>query len=381
MRWIQLFTLSAVACLVSGCKLVVLDPSGDVAAQQSDLILYSTVLMLIVIVPVMALTVFFAFHYRASNSKARYEPEWSHSISLEIVVWSLPMAIIICLAGLTWVATHRLDPYEPLRRISTDIPINPEVKPMIIQAVAMDWKWLFIYPEQGVATVNEVAAIVDRPIEFQLTSATVMNSFFVPALAGQIYAMAGMQTELNAVINEPGVYEGFSANYSGEGFSKMRFRFHGLDAKAFEEWIATVRASDGPLLGRDAYVNLEQPSIGNPVSYFNGIESGMWDRITNMCVAKGKLCLNDVQMVDALGGGGIEGLFNRELFAGLCAASDPRAMMSMLRPSLRPAPDDTLPNRTAGAITSLPPRTFPVSQTLLTSKDQGSGNRSILQSD
>ena len=381
MRWIKLFTLFVTASLISGCDFVVLSPSGDVAAQQSDLILYSTVLMLIVIVPVMALTVFFAFHYRASNTDAAYEPEWSHSISLEIVVWSLPMAIIICLAGLTWVATHRLDPYQPLSRISAEMPINSEVKPMVIQAVAMDWKWLFIYPEHGIATVNEVAAIVDRPIEFQLTSATVMNSFYIPALAGQIYAMGGMQTELNAVINETGVYEGFSANYSGEGFSKMRFRFRGLDANAFEEWLKTVRGAGAPLLDRNAYVELEQPSIGNPVSYYNGVESGLWDRVINMCVEKGKLCLNDIHMVDALGGGGIEGLFNRELFAGLCSANDPRALLTMLRPSLRTAAHDTSPDRTAAMMTQFPPRDFDVSQTLLTGEGQGSGNRSVLQSD
>ena len=381
MRWIQLFTLSFVACLISGCDLVVLNPSGDVAAQQSDLILYSTVLMLIVIVPVMALTVFFAFHYRASNTKAAYEPDWSHSISLEIVVWSLPMAIIICLAGLTWVATHRLDPYQPLRRISAEIPINTEVKPMVIQAVAMDWKWLFIYPEYGIATVNEAAAIVDRPIEFQLTSSTVMNSFYVPALAGQIYAMGGMQTELNAVINETGVYEGFSANYSGEGFSKMRFRFRGVDANTFEAWLETVRAPGAPLLDRNTYVELEQPSIGNPVSYYNGIESGLWDRIINMCVEKGKLCLNDVHMVDSLGGGGVEGLFNRELFAGLCSADDPRALLTMLRPSLRTAAQDISSDMATAMMTEFPAGNSEVSQTLRTGEGQGSGYGSVLQPD
>jgi len=184
-----------------------LNPNGDVAAQQGDLIIYATVLMLIVILPVMALTVLFAFAYRASNTEANYDPEWDHSISLEIVIWAVPLAIIICLAGLTWVATHRLDPYQDLRRVSETQPIDPNVEPLQVQVVALDWKWVFIYPEHNIATVNEAAVIVDRPIEWKLTSGTVMNAFYVPEMAGMIYAMAGMETELNAVMNAPGSYD------------------------------------------------------------------------------------------------------------------------------------------------------------------------------
>jgi len=319
---------------VAGCDMVVLNPSGDVASQQADLILYSTVLMLIIILPVMALTVFFAIKYRASNKEATYEPDWDHSTSLEIVIWSVPLAIIICLAGLTYVATHRLDPFQPLTRVSEDQPIDPNVEPMVIQVSAMDWKWLFIYPEQGIATVNEVAAIVDRPIRFEITSTTVMNSFFVPALAGQIYAMSGMQTELNAVINEPGVYDGFSANYSGEGFSQMRFKFHGMDQAGFEGWIEKVQAA-GSVLDLDTLAELDQPSIAHPVTYYHGVEEGLWDRIVNLCIDDQSLCLNDMMMVDALGGGGLEGLWNREMFRGLCSADDPGALMAMIRPELR----------------------------------------------
>ncbi|MEM9421010.1 MAG: ubiquinol oxidase subunit II [Pseudomonadota bacterium] len=341
MHLIRSIGLLALFSVLSGCKLVVMDPSGDVASQQSDLIIYATILMLIVIVPVMALTVFFAFYYRKSNKDAAYEPDWDHSISLEIVVWSVPLAIIICLAGLTWVATHRLDPYEPLRRVSEDIPIDPEVEPLVVHVVSMDWKWLFIYPEQGIATVNEAAAIVNRPVEFRLTSATVMNSFYVPALAGMIYSMAGMETELNAVINKSGVYDGFSSNYSGEGFSHMRFKFHGLDEDRFSEWVQTVRSGAGELT-REAYVDLEKPSIDHPVTYFGGVEDGLWDRILNMCVDDDTLCLNDMMMVDALGGGGIEGLFNRELFKGFCAANEPGELYEKLRPSYRGRAEDVL---------------------------------------
>ncbi|MEM6664265.1 MAG: ubiquinol oxidase subunit II [Pseudomonadota bacterium] len=332
MKMVRNTALLATALLVAGCELVVLDAPGDVAAQQGDLIIYATVLMLIVIVPVMALTVFFAFKYRESNKEATYEPDWDHSISLEIVVWSVPLAIIICLAGLTWVATHRLEPYDPLRRISETQPITPADTPMTVRVVAMDWKWLFIYPEYGIATVNEAAAIVDRPIEFQLTSATVMNSFYIPALAGQIYAMAGMQTELNAVMNAPGTYQGISANYSGAGFSHMHFDFHAFDEAGFEAWVATVKA-DQNVLDREVYVDLEDPTVDHPVVYFSDVEDDMWERIVNMCVGGSDLCLHDMMMVDALGGGGVAGLFNRELYRGLCTADDPEALFAILKPS------------------------------------------------
>lgn len=339
------------AVVLTGCQYVVMDPSGDVASQQADLIIYSTVLMLIVIVPVMALTVFFAYRYRASNTKATYDPDWDHSISLEIVVWSVPLAIIICLAGLTWVATHRLEPYNPLTRISETQPIDEEVAPLVIQVASMDWKWLFIYPEQGIATVNEVAAVVDRPVRFEITSTTVMNSFYVPALAGQIYAMAGMQTELNAVINEPGTYEGFSANYSGAGFSQMRFDFHGLSSEEFDAWVEQVQA-EGDLLDRDTLTVLDEKSIDHPVTYFSTLEDGLWEKIVNMCIAEGTLCQHDMMMVDALGGGGIDGLYSRELFAGICSVDDPRLLMTMIRPAYRSAVDDLL------ASTNAPPPDF-----------------------
>lgn len=319
---------------LTGCDLVLLNPSGDIAAQQGDLIIYATVLMLIVILPVMALTLFFAYHFRASNKKARYEPDWDHSISLEIVVWSVPLGIIICLAGLTWVATHRLNPYDDLTRISESQPIDPTVEPMTIQVVAMDWKWMFIYPEHNIATINEVAVVVDRPIEWHLTSTTVMNSFYVPAMAGMIYAMAGMQTELNAVMNEPGTFDGFSANYSGAGFSYMRFDLKSVDEAGFDAWVDAVRSGAERDLDREHFQVLDQPTVDHPVTYFGSVEEGLWDRILNMCVGEDELCQDDMMMVDALGGGGIEGLWNRQLFAGICDADDPTALFALIRPDL-----------------------------------------------
>ncbi|MEM6478552.1 MAG: ubiquinol oxidase subunit II [Pseudomonadota bacterium] len=341
-RKLRAVFLIGAAALLSGCNLVLLNPAGDVAQQQGDLIVYATIMMMLIIGPVMALTVFFAWQYRASNEMARYEPEWGHSISLEIVVWAVPLAIIVVLAGLTWVATHRLDPYADLRRISETQAIDPDVEPMEIKVIALDWKWLFIYPDEQIATVGEMAVIKDRPVEFKLTSNTVMNAFYIPDMAGMIYAMAGMETELNAVLNAPGTFEGFAANYNGGGFSQMRFDTVSFETEAeFADWVAQVRAQSDDMLSDASFNTLAKPSIQEGVTFFDGLEDGVYDRILNMCTVPGTLCLDDQMMVDALGGGGIDGLYNRMLFAGLCDADDPRALMALLRPELR-ADEDSL---------------------------------------
>lgn len=321
---------------LSGCNLVLLNPAGDVASQQGDLIIYATIMMMLVIGPVMALTAFFAWQYRASNKRARYEPEWGHSISLEIVIWAVPLAIIVVLAGLTWVATHRLDPYADLRRISETQPIDESVEPMQVQVVALDWKWLFIYPDEQIATVGEMAVVKDRPVEFHLTSNTVMNAFYIPDMAGMIYAMAGMQTELNAVLNSPGEFEGFAANYNGTGFSQMRFDVKSFDTEEeFASWTDEMRAISSGQLSDETFNALALPSTFDRVVTYDSLEDGVYDRILNMCTTEGALCLDDQMMVDALGGGGLDGLFNREVFAGLCDADDPRALLALLKPELR----------------------------------------------
>lgn len=298
-----------VAALLSGCKTVVLSPSGDIAIQQRDLIYISVALMLIVIIPVMILTVVFAWRYRASNTKAEYRPDWHHSTLIELVVWSVPLMIIIALGAITWVTTHRLDPYRPLDRIAADKPIPADTRPLVVEVVAMDWKWLFLYPEYGIATVNELAAPVDRPITFHLTSSNVMNSFYIPALAGQIYTMAGMQTKLHAVINEAGTYKGFSANYSGAGFSGMHFQFHGLDNSAFDQWVAKVRQSDQEL-SRVNYLQLEAPSEREPVRHYGTVAAGLYDAILNRCVEPNRMCMRDMMAIDKQGGLGLPGTIN-----------------------------------------------------------------------
>lgn len=298
--------LASVGAL-SGCNGIVMKPHGDIAQQQADLIVTATLLMLIIIVPVIVLTLVFAFRYRQSNSEATYAPDWDHSTRLELVIWGAPLLIIIALGAITWISTHKLDPFRPLDRIAEGKPLPAGVKPLEVYAVSMDWKWLFIYPEQGIATVNEMAAPVDRPIHFRLTSTSVMNTFYVPALAGMIYTMPGMETQLHAVINKAGAYDGLSAHYSGAGFSDMRFKFHGLSDDDFARWVAEHKAG-GNTLTREAYLQLEQPSTREPVRRYASVEPGLWSAIVDRCVDGRKMCASQMMAIDAAGGAGKGGI-------------------------------------------------------------------------
>jgi cytochrome o ubiquinol oxidase subunit 2 len=312
-RTLRRVGLALAAWPLAACNWVVMKPSGDIAAQQAQLVVTSTLLMLLIIVPVIVLTLWFAWRYRQSNQAATYSPDWDHSTRLELLIWGAPLLIIIALGAITWISTHKLDPYRPLDRIDAQRPLPADVKPLVVEVVALDWKWLFLYPEQGVATVNELAAPVDRPIHFKITASTVMNSFYIPALAGQIYAMPGMQTQLHAVINQAGVFEGFSANYSGAGFSHMRFKFHGLAPADFEAWVAAQKHSD-QTLSRAAYLQLEQPSEREPVRRYASVAPGLYDAILNRCVDSSKMCMGQMMAIDAAGGlgkGSVEGLASK----------------------------------------------------------------------
>ena len=284
---------------LAGCNTVVLNPAGDVAAQSGNLVIIATLLMLIIIIPVLVLTVFFALKYRESNNASDYDPEWHHSTVLELVIWSVPLLIIIALGALTWIYTHKLDPYRPLDRIDASRPVPADVKPLEVEVVAMDWKWLFIYPEQGIATINELAAPVDRPIRFKLTATTTMNAFYVPDLAGMIYAMPSMQTQLNAVINKPGVYKGMSSHYSGSGFAGMTFKFHGLSDGDFNAWVQKAK-TEGTTLDRTQYLTLEKPSERDPVRLFNNVDSTLYHAVVNRCVEAGKMCMDEIMAKDAM---------------------------------------------------------------------------------
>jgi cytochrome o ubiquinol oxidase subunit 2 len=289
--------LVPLAGLLAGCQRAVLDPAGDVALQQRNIIYTSTGLMLLIIVPVLILIVVFAWRYR-KGGQGTYDPHFDHSTSLELVIWSAPLLIIIALGALTWSSTHLLDPFRPLDRIAAGKPADRAVAPLRVQVVAMDWKWLFIYPEQGIATVNELVLPVDRQVRFDITSTNMMNTFYAPTLAGMIYAMPGMQSQLHAVLNRPGEYEGFSANYSGAGFSDMRFKLRGVDQASFDRWVATAKAS-GRQLQTAEYLVLEKPSEKAPVTRFGTVAPDLYDRILNRCVRPGTPCLRDVMAQDA----------------------------------------------------------------------------------
>jgi cytochrome o ubiquinol oxidase subunit 2 len=293
-RGLLLTPLAALA----GCNTVVMNPSGDIAAQQAHLITVSVLLMLLIIVPVMFLIVLFARKYRASNTEARYEPDWDHSTKLELIIWGAPLLIIIVLGLITWIYTHKLDPYRPLERLDAQHPIAASVKPLTVDVVAMDWKWTFIYPEQGIATVNELVVPTNVPVRFHITSSTVMNAFYVPTLAGMIYAMPGMETVLNAVQNAPVISEGLSANYSGAGFSDMRFPYKGVPQADFDKWVDSVKAGGGTL-DRAAYVQLDKPSMKEPIRHYGNVEQGLYNLALNRCVAEGAVCINKMMSDDA----------------------------------------------------------------------------------
>ena len=293
----------ALPALLGGCDMVVMNPTGDIAVQQRDLILFSTGVMLLIIVPVMVLTVVFARKYRRGNANKTYDPSFTHSTTLELVIWSCPLLIIIALSAVTWTSTHLLDPFRPLERIAPGRPVPAGTRPLEIQAVALDWKWLFIYPEQGIATVNELALPVDVPVRFSITSNDQFNTFYVPTLAGMIYAMPGMRSELNAVLNKPGTSEGYSANYSGAGYSNMRFKMHGQSPADFARWVAGVKARGGSL-ATDRFVALAKPSEKVPVMRFGAVQPQLFDRIVNRCVEPGKPCMMDVMARDMARAGG-----------------------------------------------------------------------------
>jgi len=355
---------------LGGCDFTVLAPAGDIAAQQRDLLVISTLLMLLIIVPVMVLIVVFAWRYRSTNKAAAYDPDWDHSTKLELVIWAAPLMIIICLGALTWLGTHLLDPYRPIDRIGPGRPVAREVEPLTVEVVAIDWKWMFIYPEYGVATVNEMAAPVDRPIDFRITASSVMNAFYIPALAGMIYAMPGMETKLHAVINHPGRYLGFSANYSGAGFSGMRFAFLGQSTAEFDQWIAQAKAS-GNTLDRARYLEIERPSENEPVQRFGTVDPDLFQAIVNMCVERGKMCQNEMMAIDARGGLGMAGVYataplsydkfarrgtglgsSKTYVAAICSVEEEEAAfraMREARPGFFP-PRDRTPVRGAGLL-------------------------------
>jgi cytochrome o ubiquinol oxidase subunit 2 len=250
----------------------VLDPQGPIAHAERLILLDSTAIMLAVVVPVILATLVFAWWFRASNLKATYRPNWAYSGRLEFIVWSIPALVVLFLGGIGWVSSHDLDPGKPLQS---------EVAPIEVQVVSLDWKWLFIYPAQGIASVNRLVVPAGTPIHFRLTSATVMNSFFVPQLGTQIYTMSGMATQLNLQADQPGTYPGLSAQFSGDGFADMHFDVEAMPQAAFGEWADQTKAK-APVLDDAAYAELTRSSSAVAPAVYRGVDPGLFDNIVGM---------------------------------------------------------------------------------------------------
>lgn len=249
--------------------ITIFSPKGIVAQQEKQLIIAFIVLMLLVALPAVVLTFFVAWKYRATNTKATYTPDAHHSKKLEILWWLVPTGIVLILATLTWKMTHILDPYQPLK--ST-------IKPITIQVVALQWKWLFIYPEQQIATVNFIQFPVNTPVNFQLTADAPMNSFWIPQLGGQMYAMSGMITQLHLMTDHPGEYAGSTAEISGAGFAGMRFTAKASSQRDFEVWVQSVKKSK-QVLTSAVYAQLAHPSENMPVIYYASVEKDLYNQI------------------------------------------------------------------------------------------------------
>ena len=269
MRYVWLVAVLIGAAMLGGCTEGVLDPKGPIAGANRQILLNSLGIMLAIVIPVIVATFGVAFWFRASNHRARYRPDFAYSGRLEVLVWSIPAMTVFLVGGVAWVGSHEVSPRKPI--VST-------VKPLRIQVASLDWKWLFIYPEQGVASVNRLIIPVDTPISLELTSSGVMNSFFVPQLGSQIYTMAGMITRLNLLADHLGTYRGFSAQFSGEGFSDMHFDAEAVTSEKFTQWLNVVHSA-GPELDTKTYADLVKPSTAVTPFTYRSVAPGLFDRI------------------------------------------------------------------------------------------------------
>ena len=261
--------LALTALYIGGHNVPVLDPKGFIAVKQRELLITASLLMLIVVIPVFILTLAFSWRYRASNEKAKHTPDWEHNYVAEYCWWGVPLIIIAILAVITWKSSHELSPFKPL---------ESDNRPITIQAVALEWKWLFIYPEQGIATVNYIMFPENTPIDFEITADAPMNSLWIPQLGGQIYAMPAMKTELHLIASEKGQYRGASANFSGTGFAGMHFIAEASSQKDFNDWVRKLRRSPGKLTFNE-YISLAQPSSNNPVTSYTLIDDDLFEKI------------------------------------------------------------------------------------------------------
>lgn len=261
----------AACLLLQGCGTIAWIPAGPIAGAERQILLNALAIMLCIVVPTAIAALATAWWFRASNTQAVYRPNFSYSGRIELVTWSIPTLVILFLGGITWIGSHDLDPAKP---------IESSAKPVTIQVVALDWKWLFIYPEQGIATLNQVVAPVGVPLKFQITSATVLNVFFVPELGSEIYAMNGMTTQLNLLADKPGQYFGLSAMFSGDGFPNMFFNVDARSPAAFEDWVSSTRSSSPPL-DEAAYRGLLKQTLREDPRTYGAIRPNLFQAIVS----------------------------------------------------------------------------------------------------
>jgi len=268
---IGLSSLGAAGFLGGCSQMLLLDPKGPIGEAERFVIIAAFGLMLIVVIPVFVMVFWFARRYRASNREATYRPNWSYSTKIDLAMWLVPLAIVTALGILSWSATYRLDPYKP---------IESGVKPLRIEVVSLDWKWLFIYPDYDIAVVNQLVFPVRVPLSFRLTSATVLTSFFIPQLGSQIYALAGRQSRLHLMADEPGTYAGHNQQFSGRGYADMHFKAIAVSREQFDAWVQNTRQSPAKL-DPARYQKLEKPGVGSPVMQFSVVQPGLFDKIVS----------------------------------------------------------------------------------------------------
>jgi cytochrome o ubiquinol oxidase subunit 2 len=262
---------------LTACQMSLLDPQGAVGVAEKTLLLDSLAIMLAIVIPTLLATLAFAWWFRASNKRAVHWPTWHYSGQLELLVWAIPLLTIMLLGGVAWVSAHDLDPAKPLA--STNQPLN-------IQVVSLDWKWLFIYPDDHLATLNQLVIPAGVPVHFDLTSSSVMNAFFIPQLGSMIYTMNGMADQLNLIADHPGTYYGRSSHYSGDGFSGMQFETRALSPADFASWVAATR-DHGPALTSQSYLALAKQSQNDPPATYGTIEPGLFDKIVTQKLPPG----------------------------------------------------------------------------------------------
>ncbi len=264
-----LLGLAVLTLALAGCSGGVLDPKGPIGASNRLILINSLEIMLVIVVPTILAALFFAWWYRASNERAHYRPGFVYSGRIELIVWSIPIMVVLLLSGVMWIGSHELDPYKPI----------PSSKPALkVQVVSLDWKWLFIYPEQGAASVNELVIPVGVPTHFSLTSASVMNNFFIPQLGSMIAAMNGMVTQLHLKADYPGEYFGLSTQFSGDGFPTMHFKTRAVPEDEFTKWVDTAKQS-GPVLDRAAYAELSKQSLNVPPFTYKEVDPNLFQAV------------------------------------------------------------------------------------------------------